>query len=273
MNWTLEGRVAVCLASSQGLGFGIAQEMAAAGARTLVVSRSRDHVEKAIRSIAERLETEGPYPGVSRWHRPEGMTADLLDEASAREIMDRAGELFGRIDILVNNIGGPPTGRFAKLTTGQWEAAFRRLHLTVIRQLHAALPWLQKSDAPRVLTVASVSARQPISGLTLSNTYRPGLVGLAKTLAQEWGAEGILINNLAPGMFETDRVGEVEEAQAEARGVDRSVIHEERVREIPLGRFGSPEELGRVAVFLASPANTYVTGQTILVDGGLYRGL
>jgi 3-oxoacyl-[acyl-carrier protein] reductase len=273
MNWTLEGRSAVCLAASQGLGFGIAQEMAAAGAHTLIVSRDPKHVEHAVQSIADRLREEGPYRGVSQWHTPEGMAADLLNDGSAREIMDTAGKLFGGIDILVNNIGGPPTGQFAKLTTEQWSEAFQRLHLTVIRQVHAALPWLRKSDAPRVLTVTSVSARQPISGLTLSNTFRPGLVGLAKTLAQEWGPEGILVNNLAPGMFQTDRVGEVEEAQAEARGVDRSVIHEERVREIPLRRFGSAEELGRVAVFLASPANTYVTGQTILVDGGLYRGL
>jgi len=263
----------VCLAASRGLGLGVAKEMAAAGARTLLVGRDRAKLEEAVRRVVKDLEETGPYPGVGRWHRPELKTADLLDPSAAGGIMAEAADLFGGIDVLVNNIGGPPVGRFHELTAQDWDLAFQRLFQTVIRQIQAALPYLRKSRAPRVLTVTSVSARQPIPQLLLSNTFRPGLTGLTKSLAQEWGPEGILINNLAPGMFETERLLELEEAAAAERGVPMDEVRRDRVREIPLGRYGRPEELGRAAVFLASPANTYVTGQTILCDGGLYKGL
>jgi len=273
MTWSLENRCAVCLAASEGLGFGIAREMASAGARTLLVSRNRGRLENAAAAIADHLGTPGPYPGIATTHRPEIFAADLLDDDAPRRIATHAGSLFGKIDVLVNNIGGPKAGRFEDLTDETWNDAYKRLFLTVVRQIRSAYPLLKKSDAPRVLTVTSVSARQPIAGLVLSNTFRPGLMGLAKTLAQEWGPEGILVNNLAPGMFETARHVDLENAMAKMRGVDTKTIREERVKEIPLGRFGSPEELGRVAVFLASPANSYITGQTILVDGGIYRGI
>jgi 3-oxoacyl-[acyl-carrier protein] reductase len=273
MAWSLEGRAAVCLAASRGLGLGIAREMAAAGARTLLVSRSRGQLEAAAATIAEDHEKEGAYPGVTQWHAPEIMPADLLDEGAAAAVVDRAQELFNRLDILINNIGGPPAGLFNRHSMEAWEESYHRLFGSVVRQIKAAYPLLRESDAPRILTVTSVSAKQPIEGLILSNTFRPGLVGLAKTLAQEWGPEGILINNLGPGMFATERIAEVEEAAAGQRGVTREDVHRERVAAIPLGRMGDPRELGRAAVFLASPANSYITGQTLLVDGGYYKGL
>jgi 3-oxoacyl-[acyl-carrier protein] reductase len=271
--YTLEGLRAVCLASSKGLGFGIALEMVRAGARVLMVSRHEENLQEAASQILSTLDSGGTHPGVSRWHRPETLTADLLEETAAEQVMARAAERLGGIDILVNNIAGPSPGTFEELSPAQWEDAFRRLFLTVVRQLRSALPWLRKSPSPRVLTVTSVSARQPIPGLLLSNVFRPGLVGLAKTLAQEWGPEGILVNNLAPGMFETERAVELEQRIASQKGLSLEQVREERCSEIPLRRYGKPEELGRVAVFLASPANTYITGQTILVDGGLYGGL
>ncbi|MBD3336975.1 MAG: SDR family oxidoreductase [Candidatus Eisenbacteria bacterium] len=271
--WSLEGRAAVCLAASKGLGRGIAREMAAAGARTLLVSRNEEHLHAAAGAIDEDLKREGTYPGVADWHRPQTLAADLLEEGAAERIMRHAGEAFGGIDILLNNIGGPPSGTFDELSLDEWRAAYERLFATVVRQIRAALPWLRRSDAPRVVTVTSVSTRQPVDGLILSNTYRPGLVGLAKTLAQEWGSQGILINNLAPGIFDTERVQELNAAVARRRNVPVSEVERERLAGIPLGRLGTPAELGRAAVFLASPANTYITGQTLLVDGGLYRGL
>ncbi|MBU1701786.1 MAG: SDR family oxidoreductase [Candidatus Eisenbacteria bacterium] len=273
MPWSLEGRAAVCLAASKGLGLGIAREMAAAGARILLVSRRREPLESAAALIVKDLESGAAYPGVTVWHRPELIAADLMEEEAAPSIVAQAKKHFGRLDILVNNIGGPPAGLFHQHSMERWEESYHRLFGSVVRQIKAAHPLLQKSDAPRVLTVTSVAARQPIEGLVLSNTFRPGLVGLVKTLAQEWGPDGILINNLAPGMFATERIAEVEEATAKQRGISREAVRQERLASIPLGRFGDPRELGRVAVFLASPANSYITGQTILVDGGFYKGL
>src|SRR5690606_13588741 len=132
---------------------------------------------------------------------------------------------------------------------------------------------LRQSPAPRVLVVTSSTARQPIPGLLLSNTFRAGVVGLVKSLAQEYGPEGILVNNLAPGMFATERLRELDAIAARDSGRSEEEVQRERIRQIPIGRYGDPRELGRAAVFLASSANSMITGQTILVDGGLYRGL
>lgn len=273
MVWSLEDRAAICLAASQGLGLGIATEMVRAGARTLLVSRSEEKLAAAAREIGRVLSDEGPYPGVSVWHPPELEPCDLRTGKSAALVTEEALRRFGRIDILVNNIGGPRPGRFEQLSAEDWLDGYNQLVRAYVDQFQATLPWLKKSGAGRVLTVTSISSRQPIPGLVLSNTFRAGLVGLTKTLAQEYAADGILINNLAPGMFDTDRLRELDEVDARDRGLSIEVIRAERLRQIPLGRYGDPRELGRVAVFLASPANTMITGQTLLVDGGLYKGL
>lgn len=273
MMWSLEGKSAVCLAGSQGLGLGIATEMVSAGARTILVSRNPANLERASARIAEILKGEGPRPGVAKWHPPETLSADLRDAEAAAVIMEQAAERLGGIDILINNIGGPPPGTFAELPPESWEKGYDLLVGTYVRQFREALPWLRKSESPRVLTVTSISARQPIAGLLISNTFRAGLVGLTKSLAQEYGPEGILINNLAPGMFDTERLVELDQATAKRQGLRVEEVRRQRVGRIPLGRLADPRELGRVAAFLASPANSYITGQTLLVDGGLYGGL
>lgn len=269
----LRGMRAVCLAASQGLGLGIATEFALAGARTLLVSRSASKLEKARDRIVAIAAEEGPsFPG-NEMSPPDILSADLEDEGAPAAIVRVATERLGGIDVLVSNIGGPPPGRFAATDDDAWQNGYEQLIRSYVRMFRAALPELEKSASPRVLAVTSVSSRQPIPGLILSNTFRAGLVGLTKTLAQEFASKGILINNIAPGMFDTDRLVELDEATAKDRGLPIETVRAERVAQIPIGRYGDPRELGRVATFLASPANTMITGQTILVDGGLYRGL
>lgn len=273
MVWSLENRAAICLAASQGLGLGIAIEMARAGARTLLVSRSDEKLRSAAQELAQAVEKDGAYPGITQWHAPESLACDLRQPRSATLVTEEAVRRFGRIDILVNNIGGPRPGRFEQLSSDDWLDGYNQLVRANVDQFQAALPWLKKSGAGRVLTVTSISSRQPIPGLVLSNTFRAGLVGLTKTLAQEYAVDGILINNLAPGMFDTGRLRELDEVNAREQGASIEEVRAERIKQIPIGRYGDPRELGRVAVFLASPANTMVTGQTLLVDGGLYKGL
>lgn len=273
MRGSLSNLGAVCLAASQGLGLGIATELALAGARTLLVSRSRERLEAARDRISSLASGEGPtYPGVAV-PLPEIHVADLQEESAPEGIVRAARERLGGLDVLVNNIGGPSPGRFEQVDDSAWQDGFEQLVRAYVRMFRAALPELRRSASPRVLTVTSVSSRQPIPGLVLSNTFRAGLVGLTKTLGQEYAPEGILINNLAPGMFDTERLVELDEATARDRGIAVDQVRRERLAQIPIGRLGDPRELGRVAAFLASPANTLITGQTILVDGALYKGL
>ena len=269
----LREKRAICLAASQGLGLGIATELALAGARTLLVSRSPAKLETARNRIAAIAAEEGPsFPG-NNVPLPEILAADLEDDGAPDAIVNAAVTRLGGIDILVSNIGGPPPGRFGDIDDAAWQNGYDQLIRAYVRMFRSALPELEKSDAPRVLAVTSVSSRQPIAGLVLSNTFRAGIVGLTKTLAQEYAARGILINNIAPGMFDTNRLVELDEATARDRGISLDEARAERKAQIPIGRYGDPRELGRVAAFLASPANSMITGQTILVDGGLYRGL
>lgn len=273
MVWSLEGRIAVCSASSQGLGLGIATEMARAGARTLLIGRSRERLEAAANEIVRILDQDGAYPGVEVWQRPELLELDLVSEGAGSRVADVAAERFGVLDILVYNVGGPRPGRLEQLGEADWRDGYDQLIRGFVEQFRASLPLLRQSGSPRVLVVTSSTSRQPIPGLILSNTFRAGVVGLVKSLAQDYGGEGILINNLAPGMFDTERLRELDSIAARESGRSLEEVRQQRLQQIPIGRYGDPRELGRVAVFLASSANSLITGQTILVDGGLYRGL
>ncbi|MCA9728215.1 MAG: SDR family oxidoreductase [Candidatus Eisenbacteria bacterium] len=273
MAWSLEGRSTVCLAASQGLGLGIATEMVRAGAQTLLVSRNRERLEQAADRVVSVLEQEGPYPGIAKWHPPELFPIDLLSAGASVKIVEAAVERFEALDVLVYNIGGPRPGRLEQLRPGDWLDGYDQLIRGFVEHFQAALPWLRRSTAPRALVVTSSSARQPIPGLLLSNTFRAGVVGLVKSLAHEYAAEGILVNNLAPGMFDTDRLRELDTVTAREREITIEEARQQRLQQIPIGRYGDPRELGRAAVFLASAANSMITGQTILVDGGLYKGL
>jgi len=230
-------------------------------------------LQEAAERIARVVEEEGTYPGVGAFHRPEILPLDLGTDDAAARIVETAAQRFGSLDVLVYNVGGPRPGKLEVLSQSDWQDGYEQLIGGFVGQFRAALPMLRQSPAPRVLVVTSSTARQPIPGLLLSNTFRAGVVGLVKSLAQEYGPEGILVNNLAPGMFATERLRELDAIAARDSGRSEEEVQRERIRQIPIGRYGDPRELGRAAVFLASSANSMITGQTILVDGGLYRGL
>jgi 3-oxoacyl-[acyl-carrier protein] reductase len=278
------GRAALVTGSSRGLGYAIARAMLLAGARVLLCSRSEENLQTATAAlIRERGST--PEGGIADGGRRKGwpdpaspapvsfVAADLSEPATGPTLAHSAERLFKGLDILVNSVGGPPPGTFDKLSEEDWEGTWRSILLSVVRNIRACLPLLRSSPAPRILTIASMSARQPLPHLLLSNVFRPALVVLAKSLADELAPHGILINNLAPGRFATDRTLALDEAEARRTGRTFDEVRRSREAEIPLDRYGDPAELARVALFLCSDANTYLTGQTILVDGGVTRAL
>jgi len=187
--------------------------------------------------------------------------------------VQKAVEAFGAVDIVVNNSGGPPKGRFDDLDESHWELAYNRSLMSAVRLTKAALPHLRASDQGRVISITSTSIKQPIPGLLLSNSLRSALAGWSKTIADELGPDGITVNVVSPGRVDTARLAELHAAWGERDGL---ALDEVRVREagkIPLGRFAEPSEIGNAAVFLASKAASYITGHVLQVDGGLIRGL
>jgi 3-oxoacyl-[acyl-carrier protein] reductase len=262
MDLGLQGKTALVLAASKGLGRAIATEIAAEGARVVISSRDEEALAKTAAGI--RAET-----GAEVDHH----AADLTRAADVDALVRRTAERFGGVDALVTNTGGPPAGNFGDFGDDAWSAAFESILLSLIRAVRGVLPGMRERGGGRIVCVASSSVKQPINGLILSNTFRAGLAGLAKSLSAELAPDGILINTLGPGRILTDRSASIDARNAEARGVTVEEVRAEMSTNIPLGRYGTPEEFARVAAFLASPANGYVTGQAILVDGGMVRAL
>ncbi len=263
MDLNLEGRVAVVNAASRGLGRGIAEALAREGARLVVSSRDEEAIERTAAEIASLFGVE-VVPVAADVSRPEA--APLL----AGTALDR----FGRIDILVNNSGGPPGGYFDDFDDASWQSAFELLLLNVVRMVRACLPHLRSSRHGRVVNVASTSVRQPIRGLLLSNSLRAGVAGLAKTLSEELAPDNITVNTVLPGRILTDRLREGFRERARQAGVPvDDLARSEVAKEVPLGRVGEPEEMGGLVAFLCSDAAAYITGQMIAVDGGQVRGL
>lgn len=259
---SLAGRVALVTAASRGLGRAAAEALAARGAHIALCARRKDE------AVATAAEIAGRY-GVQAL----GLAADVSKAPDIDRLIEAVQEHFGRLDILVTNAGGPPAGTFIELAETDWETAFQLTLMSVVRLVRAALPELRRSDAAAIVNITSSSVRQPIPGLVLSNTFRPAVVGLAKSLAEELGPLGIRVNNVAPGRIDTERVRQLDERRAAAQSQSVDEFRAHFSRNIPLGRYGRPEELGEAVAFLASPAASYITGATILVDGGLVRAL
>jgi 3-oxoacyl-[acyl-carrier protein] reductase len=179
---------------------------------------------------------------------------------------------FGQLDILINNAGGPPAGTFEQITDEQWQQSFELNLLSYVRMIREALPHLKKNGG-KIVNIASSSIKEPIPGLLLSNTFRTGIVGMTKTLAIELAKDRILINTVAPGRIATDRVAFLDEVNAEKQGITKSEMEEKMKNTIPLGRYGEPEEFAKVVTFLVSDANSYMTGSSFLVDGGMVKSI
>ncbi|OWA37254.1 3-oxoacyl-ACP reductase [Saccharibacillus sp. O16] len=262
MDLRLKGKSAFVAAGSKGLGRAIALELAREGAHVTIASRSAEHLSEAKRAIGEATGVE---------------IATVKMDASKPEQISRALgeaiETFGGLDVLICNAGGPPGGRFDDMADEDWQKAFELNLLGTIRMIREALPYMRQAGGGRIVNLTSTSIKQPIDGLILSNVLRAGVHALTKTLASELAGDGILINTLAPGRIATDRIRELDEGRAAKTGMSLEEIQTENERQIPLGRLGDPGEFGRVAAFYASFANTYVTGQAILVDGGSVKAL
>lgn len=259
MNLGLENLPVIVCASSSGLGRAAALEFAREGARVMLCSR---HEEKLRQAAAEIEAATGRAPDYT--------VADLTQVDDIRRLVETTVTKFGGLFALINNSGGPPAGAFESFEDAAWQAAFELNLLSTVRVTRAALPHLKKSRG-RIVNFTSVSVRTPIDGLILSNTFRTGVMALSKTLANELGRDGVLVNVLGPGRIETDRIVQLDRARAERSSRSVEEIQAEAEKAIPLGRMGQPDEMARMAVFLGSPANTYITGQTLLVDGGVSK--
>lgn len=262
MNLGIEGRKAFIAGSSDGIGRGIAEALAAEGCEIVLCARGAEKLERVVEELKGRS-----------GHGVHSVTADLDSAEDIDRAVSRVLTAVGHIDILVTNNGGPPTGTFDQLNEAQWTGAWNRTFLSAVRLIRGFLDGMKNRRWGRVIGVTSISVKQPIHRLILSNSYRAGVTGMMKTLSQEVAAYGITVNTIAPGYIETARMTQL---FAERSAAPETAEHDERealIRTIPAGHLGTPADIGALAAFLASEQAHYITGTTILVDGGMYKGL
>jgi len=252
----LEGKTALILASSSGLGKAMAQELANEGANVMITSRTEEKLKAAKEDIEKTAKGSVEYTEL-----------DQTSYESIQNAVQRTRDTFGSISILVNNSGGPPAGGFEKFDDTAWQNAYELTLLSYVRVIREVLPDLKENNG-RILNNTSSSVKEPIDNLTLSNVFRMGISGLSKSLSQELAPDNVLVNTIGAGRILTERVNSLDQKKAENSDKSFEEVREESVSNIPLGRLGQPEEFAKMATFLVSDVNTYVTGQTILVDGG-----
>lgn len=247
---------------SRGLGYACARALAAEGARVSLCARHAAEAEQAAARIAQETGA-----------RVLGLPADLAAAGEPERWVERTREGLGPVDILVHNTGGPRPGAFEDLSDADWEEAFRLLVLSAVRLYRAVLPDMVARGWGRIVAIESMSVKEPIDGLVLSNALRPAVVAISKSLSRTRAAEGIRFNVVAPGSYDTDRIRELYAARARAAGVDPEKLLEDAVRGFPLRRLGAPDELASVVTFLCSNQASNVNGVTLPVDGGAIRSL
>ena len=262
MDLGIKDRVALVAAASKGIGFAAARELAKEGARIFLCSRDEKRASEAAQRIHD--ETGATVAGVG---------ADVTDNHSVEQFVNLVRERAGRIDILVNNAGGPPSTSFADTDLDMFRKAFELNALSAIRLAKLVLPDMQSQKWGRIVNITSVSVKQPIEGLLLSNTVRAGLTGWAKTVSTEVAADNVTVNNVAPGYTLTERQEELATARAKATGKPKEEMIGLWAAQVPMRRLASAEEIGAVVAFLASERASYITGVTLQVDGGWVRSL
>ena len=262
METGLRGKTVLITGASQGMGRATAEAFAAEGARLAMCARNQKTLEAAQAEISSRHKIEVMVEAV-----------DVSDADKLRRFVAAAAEHFGGIDVAVANAGGPPAKNFLSLTPDDWRKAVDVNFLSVVTLAREVIPHMQRKRWGRFITITSTSVRQPIPDLLLSNSVRPAVVGLIKSLAIEFGKDGLTFNNIAPGYTATERLSELSKVRALAAGTSEEQIRERWAQEIPLRRLGEPQEIADAIIWLASDRAAYVTGQTLVVDGGNYRGL
>jgi len=262
MDLGLRGKIALVAAASRGLGRAIALELATEGAKLVLCARGADDLEATRKDIAART-------GVD----VHAVTADLSDQTQLERVNAEAMATFGQVDILVTNAGGPPAGVFETHSWDAWERAVNLTLRSAVELTRAVLPGMRARKWGRVINVTSIAVKQPVDNLILSNSIRSAVTGFARTLANEVATDGITVNNILPGYMRTERVEHLADATAKKEGLTRKDIVARFEKEIPMRRLGEPDEFAALAAFLASDRASYITGQSIVVDGGWIKAL
>jgi 3-oxoacyl-[acyl-carrier protein] reductase len=262
MDLGLHDKVALVAAASRGLGYAIARELATEGAAVVICARGESRLREAAREIVDATGA-----------RVLPVVGDVAKSADVSRIVGQALADLGRVDVLVTNSGGPPPGTFEATPPAAWKAAVDVLLSSAVELIRGVLPGMKQRRFGRILNVTSITVKQPVENLILSNSLRAAVTGMARTLANEVAEFGITVNNLIPGYTRTERLVELAEAHTARTGAPSSDYYSRLEREIPARRLGEPRELAALAAFLASERASYVTAQSIAVDGGWIRGL
>lgn len=262
MDLGLKNRVALVAASSQGLGVATAEAFAAEGCRVAMCARNAQRLAAA----AEKITIQYKVPVFAE-------AFDVTDASAVSRFVGEVAEKFGGVDICVTNAGGPPAKGFLAASLEDWQKAMEANFLSTVYFCRDVIPHMQKRHWGRIITITSITTKQPVADLVLSNAVRAAVVGLVKSLANEFGKDGILVNNVGPGFTATDRLKELAKARSAATGKSEQEILDAWAADAPLKRLGDPRELAETIVWLASERASYITGQTVLVDGGMYKGL
>src|SRR5688572_18195742 len=261
MDLGLSGRVALVAAGSKGLGRAVADELAAEGAAVAICARGAASLDEAVSTI------------VAAGGRAHGIAADVSQPGEPARVVADAERVFGRVDILVTNAGGPRAATFDALTGDDWAQAVRLLLDSAVAFARAAVPGMRARRWGRILNITSIAAKQPVDGLMLSNSVRAAVIGFARTLATEVAPFGVTVNNLLPGFTRTERMVELSQITAAKEGVTPEQALARFTAAVPMGRMGEPREFAALAAFLASERASYITGQSMAVDGGWIRSL
>ena len=262
MDLGLAGRVAIIAAASKGLGRAVAEELAREGAQVAICARTASTLAETAGHIQKTTGREVLHQAL-----------DVTDSATVAEFVAAVEARFGRIDICVTNSGGPPSNLFKNTPPEAWRAALDQLLMSTIYFAKETLPRMQKNKWGRLITITSSAVKQPVDGLLLSNSIRAAVTGLARTLANEYAADGITVNNVCPGYTHTARTDDLASTISARARMKREEVIADWEREIPAGRLGTPQEFAAVVAFLASERASYVNGTSIAVDGGLVRSL
>lgn len=254
MNLQLEDRTFLVTAASHGLGLGVAKALVGEKANVIICGRHKRSLQDAASLLGNRCQY---------------FVADVARHADVTALLDFTREQATKLDGLFVNAGGPPPGTFTEISDDDWSKAFELTLMSAVRLTREAIPLLKKSDAPSILYSTSISVKQPIANLLLSNALRPAVIGMMRTISEEIGPEGIRTNAVCPGYIYTERVKQLMSA-AKPRG---DAAEEAIVSRIPLGRMGTPDEFGNVCAFLLSPLASYIHGALVLIDGGLFKGM
>jgi len=262
MDLGLKDKVAIVSASSKGLGKACALGLAREGAKVVICARNADELEKTRAEIESNSNNDVL-----------AIKADVTNYEDIKKLVKSTVDKFGTVHILVTNAGGPPAGYFENFSDDDWQSAFNLNFMSTVRLIREVLPFMKSQRWGRIINITSVTVKQPIDNLILSNSIRMSVLGLAKTLALQLAQYNILINNVAPGYTLTDRVKFVIQQRVKDTGKTFEEVKAELAKDIPLGRLAEPEELANVVVFLASERASYITGATIPVDGGWIKGI